>query len=85
MTRPSEHLKSLANRLAEAVSSSNGPHLMQLLEQAGLLGAQEVPQPAPPAGRIGIWEPKSSGGRVSYVRSLDSIGDWPRWANIARI
>ncbi len=85
MTRPPEHLKLLANRLAKAAMSSDGARLIQLLQQAGLLGAQEEAQPANRPGRIGIWEPKSSGGRVSYVRSLDSIAEWPRWANIARI
>jgi hypothetical protein len=85
VTRPPEYLKPLANRLAEAAASSDGARLMQLLQQAGLLGAQEEVQPPQKPGRIGIWEPKSKAGRVSYVRSLDSIADWPRWANLARI
>ena len=85
MTRPPEHLKPLANRLAELAASSDGTRLMQLLHETGLLGAQEEVEPPQESGRIGIWEPKSKAGRVSYVRSLDSIADWPRWANIARI
>jgi len=85
-TRPPEHLKPLANRLAAAASSSDGARLMQLLQQAELLGVQEDAQPTHKPGRIGIWDPKkNSDGRVSYVRSTDSIADWPRWANIARI
>ncbi len=90
ITRPPEHLKPLANRLAVAASCSDGARLMQLLQQAELLGvqtdAQKEAQPARKPGRIGIWDPKkSSDGRVSYVRSTDSIAEWPRWANIARI
>jgi hypothetical protein len=85
LTRPPEYLKLLANRLAEAAASSNGARLMQLLQQAGLLGVQEEKPRAQKPGSIGIWEPKTKGGRVSYVRSLDKIADWPRWANIARI
>lgn len=85
VTRPPEHLKPLANRLAEAAASSDGTRLMQLLQQAGLLGAREEARPEPKPGRIGIWDPKTAGGRVSYVRSTDTIADWPRWANIARI
>jgi hypothetical protein len=85
VTRPPEHLKSFANRLAETVSSPDGARLMQLLQQAGLFGAQENAQPPHKPGRIGIWDPKDKNGRVSYVRSVDSIADWPRWANVARI
>ena len=58
---------------------------MQLLHQAGLISKQEEEQPAHKPGRIGIWDPKEKNGRVSYVRSVDSIADWPRWANVARI
>lgn len=85
LTRPAEYLKPLANRLAEAATSPDGAYLMQLLQQTGLLGVREETPPTQKSGRIGIWDPKSKGGRVSYVRSLDKIADWPRWANIARI
>jgi hypothetical protein len=86
MTGPSEHLKSLANRIAASASSADGARLVQLLEQSGLLGfRQDGQQPTPKPGTIGIWEPKTKNGRVSYVRSLETIADWPRWANIARI
>jgi hypothetical protein len=85
VTRPPEHLKSLANRLAVAASSSDGARVMELLGQSGLLGAREEARPAHKPGRIGIWEPKSKAGRVSYVRNVDAVAEWPRWANIARI
>ncbi len=85
MPRPPDYLKPLSNRLAEAATSFDGSRLMQLLHEAGLLGEQEEVQLPRRPGRIGIWDPKSSGGRTSYVRALDSLADWPRWANIARI
>jgi hypothetical protein len=86
MTRPLEHLKSLADRIAVSASSADGARLLELLEQSALLGVRLEPQqPVPEPGSIGIWEPKTKDGRVSYVRSRQTIADWPRWANIARI
>lgn len=92
MTRPPEHLKSLANRLAELALSPDGSRLLHLLHQAGMLRTQPIadtlqdrsPQPSQ-HGRIGIWEPRPADGRVSYVRAADAAADWPMWANIARI
>jgi len=62
--------------------------LLQLLRLTGMLLPYQDAAPTPATStpeRIGIWEPQTVDGRVSYLRTPATIADWPWWANIARI
>ena len=36
-------------------------------------------------GNVGIWERKIENGKVSFVRSRDTMKEWHLWANVGRI
>jgi hypothetical protein len=101
MERPSESLKSFADRIARAAASDEAAQLIRLLRLSGLIadpgGDSAPPRPAPTAyvcdpsvpptesQHVGVWERRTENGKTSFVRRLEMMDEWHFWANLARI
>src|SRR5689334_18609276 len=94
MERPSDSLKSFADRIARFASTGDAPQLNQMLRLAGLLGSaagevdlrtgDTVMAPQNP-DHLGTWERKIENGKVAFVRRMDTINEWHFYANLGRI
>jgi hypothetical protein len=100
MQRPSESLKSFANRMARAAFSDDAVQMIRLLRLSGFLESSKQPtdriltdvfggRPDDPlqwnAGNVGIWERKVENGKVCFVRGRETMKEWHLWANVGRI
>jgi hypothetical protein len=99
MERPPESLKSFANRVASLAQAEGSAQMLRLLRFSGFLGAdasgrtalshlvapaRDTPPPANPT-QVGIWERKTEGGRVHFMRRREMMDEWVLWANVGRI
>ncbi len=97
MERPSESLKSLANRLATLAQAEGAGQLIRLLKLSGFMAASEADgisalaeeddlrPPSANPGQVGIWERKVELGKICFVRRVDMMHEWGYWANLGRI
>jgi hypothetical protein len=85
LDRRDSALKSFAANLARSLA--DGQDALEILRGLGLLA--EAPDgasnPVPKPGWVGIWEPRTEDGSVSYQRSRERTSEWTSWADVERI
>lgn len=99
MKQDTDPLKVLSSRLAAVLSAEESSEGVSraLIQELGTFKKQIQEMPAAPfrpdggsnlslpaVSRVGIWEPRTDDGRVSFVRMPDRQAWWG-WANIERI
>src|SRR4051812_39400097 len=92
MERPSESLKSFANRIARVAIAEPAVQVVRLLRLSGLMAGETAVAPSKAAApeetkaaHVGIWERKEENGRSCFVRRRETMSDWHLWANLGRI
>src|ERR1041385_4541413 len=99
MEHSPELLKSFANQLARVAGQEDATQALRLLRLTGLLDQPAESAPQKPSdhalrhGRkrpsatqeesVGIWTRKKN--TTHFARSLETIHQWPFWANVGRI
>lgn len=87
MDRPPESLKTFANRMAQVAISENAAQMVQLLQLSGFMhgvpNRHNIYETNP--DHVGIWERKVENGKTCFVRRLETLSEWPMWANVGRI
>lgn len=85
LDRRDSALKSFAANIARSLAG--GQEALEILRGLGLLA--ETPDgasnPVPKPGWVGIWEPRTEDGNVSYQRAREQAGEWTSWADVERI
>jgi hypothetical protein len=90
MIRPAAERKFLCNSLAELFATQQGSEILAILAKFesphDRLPERMLVKPidfnVPPT--VGIWEPQSKNGVLSFIRSRD-IEPWSMWANVGQI
>ena len=91
MVRPSDSLKSFANRIAGFACSGDAAQLSRMLRLSGFMSSgvdlrtgDMIAAPQNP-NHLGIWERKVENGKPSFVRRMETREEWHYWANLGRI